>query len=337
MTGTRAVIQRIVEAFEPIDSHRFRLFGIERAEEADDESGEADGGLPGGLAAGACALLRDALYSEAHCGLPVSRRAHDRAGSSFVDAREYVAMLSRANTGSGSWQPGWRVTGVEGGAIAAVRLDVEFQVAAGEWRGESASVRAGDFVSVRIPKEYRRLLPGFYVVTGDAEDDMDGAPVVRVYWHVSARGAVELVRTLTTSLNSLGVPFHLKTNADPRNFGRTDSLVLYLRRERYAGAAAIVANATREVRAHLDPRVSLFTKRLAPAVGVAEDPGGDESFGEQRSRLVAEALGSPRSVAAHSMAERAQCVCDHVAAHGIDPDALHLSSGSTDVYPSFVA
>ena len=48
----------------------------------------------------------------------------------------------------------------------------------------------------------------------------------------------------------------------------------------------------------------LLVKRLAPGVGLAEDPGDGSSFGEHRGRLLAGILAEPEWSALGSIAER---------------------------------
>ena len=281
MNSERTAVEQLVAEFEPLDRFRFRFRGsvyTAEPEESDDDDSEAST-----LAPSALALLADTLYFCVHCGLPAAAAARDRVGSAFVTGREYLAMLSNANTGSGPWQAGWKVSDVAADAITAVRWNVAYRVAAGDWKSSSARPLPGDEVLVRVPKEYRQLLPGFYIALGDADDDLEGAPTVRVYLNAGAREAVILVREITTALNTSRVPFQLKTSVNPRDFGRIDSVILYLRRDRYSDAVPVLGNALRESTAHLGSRVSPFTRWLAPGVGAAEDPADGTSCGVRRS------------------------------------------------------
>ena len=276
--------------------------------------------------------LADEIYAQLHCRLPAELHARDARGGERIDGREFFGQLSQANTGRGSWQSPWTVRALEpDGRVVAESMGVRFWCAPPEVRG-ARPLAVGDRVQVFIPAEYRQLIPGFYMATGDA-DDVDGAPLVRVYWSVRARGAAALLSLITRDLNAAGVPFRFKVPIDPRDFGRADAAVLYLRRELAATAAPLLARITETVRTELGDATSAFVKRLAPGVGMAEDPGGETSFGQHRSRMLADALASAPVRAAPRRADRAAAVRDFVRAAGYDPAAFHLQPGATDDYP----
>ena len=199
--------------------------------------------------------------------------------------------------------------------------------------GVHAGVGAGG--RVREPKEYRHLFPGFYVANGDAPEATDDAPTVRVYWNVRVDGAVELIAGLTRGLNGRGIPFQLKAPDDPRGFDRADAVVVYLPKEAYQAAAPLIDGLHRGIRPYLRPWVSAYAKHLAPGLGVAEDPPGDLSFGEQRSRLLATALAGPDVALAASVENRLQAVTSALRAAGYKPEAFHLNPGSPDTYEAF--
>ena len=91
----------------------------------------------------------------------------------------------------------------------------------------------------------------------------------------------------------------------------------------------------REVATELHPSVPLFSKPLASGLGVAEEPDNGESFGQQRCRLVAEALCDAHLAGAHTHDERLRVVREHLARSGVDPDRPYLRSASEDVYAPF--
>lgn len=274
--------------------------------------------------------LADEIYAQLHCRLPAELHARDARGGDRIDGREFFRQLTQANTGRGSWQSPWTVRALEpDGRVVAESMGVRFWCARSEVRGgRQGTLSVGDRVQVFVPAEYRQLLPGFYMATGDA-DDIDGAPLLRVYWCIRARGAAALLGHVTHDLNAAGIPFRFKVPIDPRDFGRADAAVLYLRRELAAPTAPLLARITGAVRAELGDATSAFVKRVAPGVGLAEDPGGPASFGKHRSQLLADALASP-SVRTAAPDERAAAVRDFVRTAGYDPAAFHLQPGATD-------
>jgi HopA1 effector protein family len=146
-------------------------------------------------------------------------------------------------------------------------------------------------IDVTFPKEIRGLPSGFYTAIGDSGPPLPsiGGGADRYYWNVRPHGRAALVAALTKALNREKVPFRLKVANDAQP-ARCDAGVLYVDRSRRFGVLSLLEDVVPEVRRTLRPRVPAFTFLLAPGVGFAEDPPGDESFGIHRSRLVAGAL-----------------------------------------------
>jgi HopA1 effector protein family len=202
-----------------------------------------------------------------------------------------VEALSRANTGRGSWESGWRVERLAGEEAVAKTAGLRARVPIGDCRASGGTVRRGAAVSVRLPKELRELSPGFYTVVSDAPvDPASSASVVRVYWNVARAGAPALVRTLTSRLNSAGVPFGLKVADHPVRLDRCDAAVLYLEGEIFRELRDELRDVAAALTAHLRPQIPAFTLQHAPGVGLAEDDGGGESFGERRCALLADGV-----------------------------------------------
>ena len=68
----------------------------------------------------------------------------------------------------------------------------------------------------------------------------------------------------------------------------------------------------------------VFTKTLAPGLGVAEDPGYTESFGQHRCRLLAEGLVRGHEQRIHNLEDRLRVVSDCFRAEGLDLDPPFL-------------
>jgi len=106
--------------------------------------------------------------------------------------------LSTANTGRGTWEPGWTIRQpAENGRIAVGRQELIFWVSATNLRCSVGRIVPGESCRVRVPKELRHLIPGFYFALGDGEeDDMEKGSVgggdrqIRFYWHLTPEIAV---------------------------------------------------------------------------------------------------------------------------------------------------
>jgi hypothetical protein len=188
--------------------------------------------------------------------------------SDFLAQRDHVSALSAANNGRGNWEPGWQVVGQEPDGRFAVRKDdVTFWVGSEGLRARTGIPLPGDYVRVRVAKELRGLIPGFYCAIGDGDpgDARDApAPRVRFYWHLTARAAVPYMAAVTSRLNERGIPFRTKVVSDPNGYGRADAGVLYLERQYTTRLGDALAAVHRQIAPSLRPEVPLFSRPLAP-------------------------------------------------------------------------
>ena len=271
----------------------------------------------------------EALYSALHCRVSTAG-SPDAGFTNWTGARDFADRLSAANGGSGTWQRGWTGHGVEAdGRIVAERHGVRFRVAPEEYRPGDGDGAA----AVRIPKEHFELIPGFYLAHGDADDTRDDGHTVRLYWHIAPAGAERLVRLATHLLNRAGIGFQLKLVSEPLRYDRTDPAVLYLARPDYPRAEPVLREIHREMKRWLRSTVSLLVKRMAPGVGLAEDPGDGSSFGEHRCRLLAGIVTDPAWTG--SDAERDALLGAGLAAQGHALDRIYLNPGSSDDWARF--
>lgn len=280
------------------------------------------------------AALADAIYVSLHSRVPSEGTAV--AGfTNWMGARDFAERLSAANSGAGTWQAGWTARGIDAdGRIVAERHGVRFWVPADQYRpldGELAIDRPG---AVRIPKEYFELASGFYLAHGSADDTRNAGHTVRMYWHLAPSGAERLVGLMSDRLNRAGIGFQLKVLSEPLRYQRTDPAVLYLARDDCRRAWTDLRRIYREIAPWLRSRLSLLVKRMAPGVGLAEDPGDGSSFGEHRGRLLAAILAHPGWSALDSDAERIAFVSSRLARDGYDLDRIYLNPGSRDDFPT---
>ncbi|MEE8524424.1 MAG: lanthionine synthetase LanC family protein [Thermoanaerobaculia bacterium] len=250
--------------------------------------------------------------------------------------RRHVARLSRANRGSGTWEPGWRIAGVEDdGKVAVVKDKVVFWARQSQVRARGGEIVTGEPCRLRIPEELLEELPGFYVAIGNADAPWDPTgEVLRLYWHLRSAAAVEWVGELTAALNAGGIPFRLKTLSDPVHYRRADAGVLYLQ-PAFAGAGRDpIRRVYRRVAAGLCPQVPMLTAVLAPGLAWAQGPAGGSSFGQHRCRLVAGALVETFERRQESFEERLRAVSAAYRRQGLDPRRPHLAAGSKQILPS---
>jgi type 2 lantibiotic biosynthesis protein LanM len=188
-------------------------------------------------------------------------------------------------------------------------------------------------LSLRFPKEFLGISPGFYMAHGNAAlSDDDSQDIVRLYFNLTADGALSLMKQASLLLNQAQLPFNLKVINDPQSYSRCDSVVLYIRKSDYGHVATIVREIYRDISVHLKQRTPAFTKALAPGVGLAEEPGQDSSFGEHRCRLLADGIIRAHEQRKKSLNERIRIVVERFAEDGIDLEMPFLNPGSADDY-----
>ena len=102
--------------------------------------------------------------------------------------------------------------------------------------------------------------------------------------------AVSLVGLLCRGLNEADVPFVFKCRGHENGYDRRDSGVLYMQARYYLDAACVLKKWYARLADTMTPDIPLFTKRLAGAIGFAEEPECGSSFGRHRCRLFPEGL-----------------------------------------------
>jgi hypothetical protein len=235
--------------------------------------------------------------------------------------REFEAALSAANCGRGFLDDGWRVRGSDERGVIVAKNGLELTIDGAKLPGTGVPA-VSELVPMRLPKELFAISPGFYLVCGNRPvDTRRSRRMVRLYWNLRADGAVPFVAAATRLLNSADAAFRLKVLNDPSAFSRCDAAVIYLARDDYPELAGLTLALHAEVSGFLSPRTPVFTAKVAPGVGFAEDPGTTESFGEHRCGLLADALVRSHEQGSDPLA----AVEERFARDGIDLDAAHLS------------
>ncbi|HWI60375.1 MAG TPA: T3SS effector HopA1 family protein [Symbiobacteriaceae bacterium] len=274
--------------------------------------------------------LQNHLYAQLYCRGLLERPRGPAPAPWPVSAElePLDARMAAANAGHGCWQSGWLGEGTVGEEMLVARDGLHLRVDQRDCM--SADIQPGAIVKLWMGKDLPAASPGFFMILGDAEVQ---GPLLRVYWNVTADGAVPLVRAVTTTFNRARLPFQLKLLNNPRQYGRCDAAVLYAGRGQYSAVREMLPELYHEVAGHLREPVPAFTKPLAPGVGLAEDPAGQNaSFGQHRCGQLALALTQAHEAGLSSTDERTRFVMDRLVQAGINPDAPYLDPGSSDIY-----
>ena len=280
--------------------------------------------------------LANVLYQRMYCR-PESNRL--RLGSDARAMRVFVDNLSRANGGSGTWDPGWIVKAIEEDGTLVVhkqRDDLTLWARPEQFRATNGPADHGSVGRLRVSKELRGMLPGYYMVLGDADQRSNdvGAPVgiVRFYWHLTAKASPLWIAELTQRFNTAGVAFHAKVQSDPNAYNRADAGVLYVAQVDLAAAMALLPGLHAAVSPQLRPSTPMFTKRLARGLATAEDPGDGRSFGQHRCQLVAEGLVRAFEAGTTAFDDSLNAVFKRFAEEGLSVTRPWLNAGSKESY-----
>lgn len=296
-----AELQRIVEAVTILSKDSYRFAGREfRAT----EPGSAPRKPENRSANPTLASLHRLIYRQCYV-CRFSGRVADHTWQ--IDGRsDFGEELAAAAGSEPSWDAGWEIQEIEpSGAILARKNGVARRFLPGSFithTGPGVFPKPDTHATIYTPAGSNTTQPDYFLAFGQTVSPEDeNYNIVRFYWNIAADGAACLLQELSRRLNRFQVPFVLKCVNDRRLFFRRDAAVLYINKRYYPVAAMLIEDVHEHVRPHLEADTPLFTRPLAPGLAFAEDPG--ESFGMNRTRIVAEALWRSYQKG-HSTAER---------------------------------
>ena len=254
---------------------------------------------------------------------------------------DFYDRLHQSNQGKGYFDPGWQVTASADENILVVTkggltLHVEVE---SHLRPEQQNATVGDVVSILLPKN--RVQNGFYMAVGNAgarqDDHSEQKDVtVRIYFNLTAEGAIAVMASLTEQLNLLDIPFSFKALYNPSDYGRHDSAVLYFNSSNYEAVKEILENLYRQHQNYFQPEIPLFTKQLAPGLALAEEPdhkfSSQDSFGTNRCQIVANGLLAAKETGDNTPTSRMAAIVQQFELLGIKLERSYLNANSEDIY-----
>lgn len=251
-----------------------------------------------------------------------------------VDASFY-AQLHEANQGTGYFDPEWQVVQHHADGRMAVKKDgLVVQIEPHHLQIGDRSPQIGALVAIHLPRN--RVEPGYYIAVGNAGLGADDQTILELCFHLTAEGAIALMHALTTQLNTLGIPFSFKVLMHPSEYGRYDAGVLHLARCHYPLVHPLLQEVYGQVRSHIHPATPLFTKVLAPGVGLAEEPEVGQ-FGLHRCQLVADALLRAQGRGDRSPEACLRAIHQGFQEEGLDLQRPYLNLQSDDIYTLLIS
>jgi hypothetical protein len=286
------------------------------------------------------------LLSEVSQGSQKNNQILQKIAAAEIDW-EFYEQLEKNNQGKGWFHPDYLVVREETDGSLAVQYDgatINIQRNRHlQLIHQSATV--GDLVAVWIPSSCIRN--NFYMAFGDAVDDFDFGhqensvkQSVLIYFNFSPEAAIAAMKSVTTKLNAIEVSFSFQVLHNPLNYGRYNSGVLRFNNDSYELVREVLQNFYIENKSNFQPQVPLFTKVLAPGIGLAERPvyrfGSKESFGINRCQIVANALLEAHKNGDESPKTRMKYILQHFDHLGIDLECPYLNPNSEDIYTPLV-
>ncbi|MDY7014142.1 MAG: T3SS effector HopA1 family protein [Cyanobacteriota bacterium] len=254
---------------------------------------------------------------------------------------EFFERLHESNQGEGYFDPGWLILQEEDSDKLLVqkgelKLHIERDR---HLQSEAKSAAVGETVAIKMPKNL--MQNGFYMAVGDAGTQslkaVDALPeTVRIYFNCTPEGAIKVMKSLTREFNAIFLPFTFKVLYNPGDYGRYDSGVLYFEKQYRKSVWSVLQVIYEENKAHFQPQVPLFTKCLAPGLGLAEEPDAkfsmNESFGMNRCQIVANGLLDAWQRQENSPESRMEAIVQQFSLLGIDLERAYLNANSEDIY-----
>lgn len=284
------------------------------------------------------ASMRSTLSLDSVGEQPVAQQNFENNTVLGVDP-DFFEQLHQSNQGNGFFDDGWTVLRHESDGTVVVQRGLILHLDPNRHLALGTSTEVGNTIAVRMPKNV--VQNGFYMAVGNAGIDRRfeatvDSTTVRVYFNYSAEGAIEVMHKLTEQLNTIEVPFSFKTLYNPSDYSRYDSGVLYFNQSDYPAVWQVLKTLYSETQSYFQPEIPLFTKQLAPGLGLAEEPkqkfASQESFGMNRCQIVAEGLVTAQQCGNSSQEANLDAILQAFNTHRISCEKPHLNPDSEDIY-----
>ncbi|BAY30881.1 hypothetical protein NIES2107_27290 [Nostoc carneum NIES-2107] len=251
----------------------------------------------------------------------------------------FYKQLHESNYGEGYFQPGWSILKEESDSKLIVsKGSLKLHIQRDKHLASShTSAAVGDVVPIKMPKNI--VQNGFYMAVSNAglsRHSAENLQIVRIYFNLTPAGAIAVMGDITQHLNQINIPFQFKVLYNPKDYNRYDSGVLYFDKSDYELLRQSLKMIYLENREHFKSEIPLFTKKLAPGLGLAEEPNQkfaeQESFGMNRCQIIANGLLTAWYQGDNSPQRRIAAIQEQFLLVGIDLEFVHLNANSEDIY-----
>lgn len=204
--------------------------------------------------------------------------------------KDLSSWLKENTASSTAWEEGWVVRETHSmGYCIAGKHNIIREVFPGDYVNASRvglPPAPGDRITVNTVRYGTDAATGFWHT--ESASGFPSPPLSRFYFNTSWRNAGFLVKSLSTLLETLAVPYSLKCPNAPHMFNRVDNMVVYIHRSDVATVAPQLIALFAEGPDVLKPIGPCLTKKISSAIFFADDPDEKEqSFGTSRCRALA--------------------------------------------------
>ncbi len=251
----------------------------------------------------------------------------------------FYKQLHESNSGIGYFSPDWQVLWEESdGSLVVTKGDLTLYIDRSlHLQPTDQAATVCDSIAIRMPRNLVQI--GFYMAVGNA-GPLGHQDIVRVYFNLSAEGAVALMGSLTQQLNAIPLPFSFKALYNPLDYGRYNSAVLCFKKSHYKTIWSVLQTIYVENQHHFQMEVPLFTKLIAPGLAIAEEPDRKfadmDSFGMNRCQIVANGLLEAWQQGDQSPEGRMASILQHFSLLGIELQRPYLNANSQDIYMTLI-
>jgi hypothetical protein len=295
-------------------------------------------------------LLRNFLYGIYYNGSLQTVLAANNHRSSHLNLiennslgvdQDFYEQLHHSNHGTGHYEPNWQILRIEpDGSMAVQKHDLTLYIEPEcHLQPQTKLPKVGELISIWMPKN--RLQNGCYVAVSNlGMENLDPENIDlglgRIYFNVQSSGAIVLMDRLTQALNNEAIAFNFQVLYNPAAYQRYDACILDFQSQNYPTIRNILQTIYQETQTYFQPEIPLFTKYLAPGLGLAEEPkqkfAPQESFGMNRCQIVANALLEAWERRKNAFEERIEIIYQHFAQNLIDLQHPYLNPTSEDIY-----
>lgn len=254
---------------------------------------------------------------------------------------EFYEQIHDSNHGQGYYDPGWIVIKQEDeNSLRVSKGELKLYIEKEKHlQPEEREAKVGDTVSILMPKNV--VQNGFYMAISNAGSHSQGTAdtppeIVRVYWNLIPDGVINVMEAITKELNNLSLPFTFKVLYNPGDYTRFDSGVLYFDKCNYQAFQPVLEKIYTANQSYFKPEIPLFTKRLAPGLGLAEEPNirftEVESFGMNRCQIIANGLLKAINQGKNSSEDKLNAILEQFSSLNLDWERAYLNANSEDIY-----